>query len=197
MLQRAQIFLFDAGKTILMISLVLWVLSYFGPGSNMATAKTTYEQALQQPQADSALIEKKYAQQKLEGSYMGIMGKAIEPAIKPIGYDWKIGISLLTSFAAREVFVGTMATLYSVDGEEDTASLKDKMNAATFKDGSKVYTLATGISLLIFYAIALQCMSTFATVKRELKSWQWATVQLVGFTALAYVLAFVVYRIFL
>ncbi len=195
MLQRAQIFLFDAGKTILMISLLLWVLSYFGPSNNMATAKTNFEHALQQPSADTTAIEKQFAQQKLEGSYMGIMGKTIEPIIKPIGYDWKIGISLLTSFAAREVFVGTMATLYSVDGDdEDTASLKEKMTAATFSDGSKVYTLATGISLLVFYAIALQCMSTFATVKRELKSWKWATAQLVIFTVLAYVLAFIAYQ---
>ncbi len=132
----------------------------------MHRAHTQYEQQLAQPHADTTLVEEQYSTAKLENSYAGIMGKAIEPVIRPLGYDWKIGIALITSFAAREVFVGTMATLYSVedDGEENLA-LQEKMQRATFSDGSKVFTLATGVSLMLFYVFAMQCMSTLAIVK--------------------------------
>ena len=122
------------------------------------------------------------------------MGKAIEPVIEPLGYDWKIGIALITSFAAREVFVGTMATLYSVEGgEEDEQTLRKKMNAAVKADGTKVYSLATGVSLMIFYLLAMQCMSTLAVVKRETQSWKWPIVQLLYMTGLAYVLSMAAY----
>ena len=134
----------------------------------------------------------------LQNSFAGILGKSIEPVIAPLGYDWKIGIALVTSFAAREVFVGTMATLYSVgeDADENNATLRQKMNAAVRADGTKVYTMATGLSLLVFYVLAMQCMSTIAVVKRETKSWKWPIIQLVYMTVLAYVSSWLVYIMF-
>ncbi len=125
------------------------------------------------------------------------MGKAIEPVITPLGYDWKIGIALITSFAAREVFVGTMATLYSV-GNEDEGSLllKEKMKAAVKPDGTPVFNLASGLSLMIFYVFAMQCMSTLAVVKRETKSWKWPIIQLIYMTGLAYLMSWIVYQLF-
>ncbi|MEP6713009.1 MAG: nucleoside recognition domain-containing protein, partial [Ferruginibacter sp.] len=130
--------------------------------------------------------------------FAGTLGKAIEPAIRPLGYDWKIGIALITSFAAREVFVGTMATLYSVGDDDDSNSstLRQKMRAAVKEDGSKVYTLATGLSLLIFYVIAMQCMSTLAIVKRETRSWKWPIIQFSYMTVLAYAMSLLVYYLF-
>jgi ferrous iron transport protein B len=134
----------------------------------------------------------------LQNSYAGTLGKAIEPAIRPLGYDWKIGIALITSFAAREVFVGTMATLYSV-GDDDSANnttLRQKMSMAVRPDGTKVYNLATGLSLLIFYVLAMQCMSTLAIVKRETRSWKWPVIQFVYMTALAYFMSWLAYILF-
>ncbi|HEV2832991.1 MAG TPA: nucleoside recognition domain-containing protein, partial [Hanamia sp.] len=121
-----------------------------------------------------------------------------EPVIKPLGYDWKIGIALITSFAAREVFVGTMATLYSVgdDADENNATLREKMTAATWPNGDKVYTVAAGLSLLVFYALAMQCMSTLAIVKRETKSWKWPIIMLAYMTGLAYIMSFITFQIF-
>ncbi len=196
MVEKARIFVVQAGKIIFMISIVLWFLSSFGPGERMAGVHAQYEQELAQPHADTTLITEQYGSAKLENSYAGIMGKAIEPAIRPLGYDWKIGIALITSFAAREVFVGTMATLYSVedDGEENLALL-EKMDKATFSDGSKVFTLATGVSLMLFYVFAMQCMSTLAIVKRETNSWKWPMIQLVYMTVLAYVVSFIAYQL--
>ena len=115
--------------------------------------------------------------------------------IAPLGYDWKIGIALITSFAAREVFVGTMATLYSVDNEEDVSTLREKMQAATWPDGTKVYTLAAGVSLMLFYLLAMQCMSTLAVVKKETGSWKWPIIQLIYMTGLAYLLSFAAYQL--
>ena len=134
----------------------------------------------------------------LENSYAGILGRAIEPVIQPLGYDWKIGIALITSFAAREVFVGTMATLYSVgdDDSEESLLLREKMQQAKHPDGSKVYTLAAGLSLMIFYVFAMQCMSTLAIVKRETGSWKWPLIQLVYMTGLAYLMSLIVYQVF-
>ena len=133
----------------------------------------------------------------LQNSYAGIMGKAIEPVIRRLGYDWKIGIALITSFAAREVFVGTMATLYSVgeDADENSMLLRDKMQQAKKADGTKVYTLASGVSLMIFYVFAMQCMSTLAIVKRETRSWKWPLIQLGYMTALAYIMSFIAYQL--
>ena len=198
MVEKAKVFVYDAGKVIMVISLLLWLLSTFGPPQKMKDVTTQYESLVQNnpSQVDELNKEKKTA--LLENSYAGILGKVIEPVIRPLGYDWKIGIALITSFAAREVFVGTMATLYSVgeDRDEDNTTLRQKMNSAKRPDGSKVYNLATGLSLLIFYVLAMQCMSTLAVVKRETRSWKWPAIQLVYMTGLAYVMSLAVYNIF-
>lgn len=197
MISKARIFVFDAGKIIMIISLLLWGLSSFGPGNSMQNITRKYETLKAAPGANIDILQKEYQTAKLEGSYAGILGKTIEPVIAPLGYDWKIGIALITSFAAREVFVGTMATLYSV-GDEDEGSLllKEKMKAAKRRDGSPVFNLATGLSLLIFYVFAMQCMSTLAVVKRETRSWKWPVIQLIYMTGLAYLMSWLVYQIF-
>jgi ferrous iron transport protein B len=194
MLEKAKIFIYDAGKVILIISLILWALSNFGPGNTIPQLKAQMEAELQLHPENEATITRNFANAKLENSYAGNLGKFIEPAIRPLGFDWKIGIALITSFAAREVFVGTMATLYSVGEEEDTR-LRAKLEAATFKDGSKVYSLATGLSLMVFYLLAMQCMSTLAVVKRETKTWKWPLVQLAYMTVLAYSMSWLVYTL--
>ena len=178
MRSKAKIFVIDAGKVIMIISLILWALSSFGPGNKMHEGNTKVWQQLAAPTADTLQLQKEYANAKLENSYVGIIGKSIEPVIQPLGYDWKIGIAIVTSFAAREVFVGTMATLYSVGDEKNKGPLKEKMKAAVRPDGSPVYSLATGLSLMIFYVFAMQCMSTLAVVKRETRSWKWPLIQL-------------------
>jgi ferrous iron transport protein B len=197
MVSKARIFVMDAGKVIMIISLVLWALCSFGPGNRIQKITTQYERSLAMPGADSLLLKKDYKTAKLENSYAGILGKAIEPAIQPLGYDWKIGIALITSFAAREVFVGTMATIYSVgDTDEGSLLLKEKMKAAVKPDGKPVFNLASGLSLMIFYVFAMQCMSTLAVVRRETKSWKWPLIQLLYMTGLAYVMSFIAYQLF-
>ena len=197
MVEKAKIFVFEAGKVIMVISLILWVLSSYGPKDRMQNVTVKYEQLQQQRPADSLLLNKQYKTELLENSYAGIVGKSIEPAIKPLGYDWKIGIALVTSFAAREVFVGTMATLYSVgdDADENNSTLRQKMNAAVRSDGSKVYTFATGISLMIFYLLAMQCMSTLAIIKRETRGWKWPVISFAYMTGLAYIMSLVAYQL--
>ena len=156
-----------------------------------------YEQLKTQPGANQVQLNKEFSTAKLESSYAGILGKTIEPVITPLGYDWKIGIALITSFAAREVFVGTMATLYSVgDDDADGLVLKEKMKAAKRPDGTPVFNLASGLSLMIFYVFAMQCMSTLVIVKKETKSWKWPIIQLIYMTGLAYVMSWIVYQIF-
>jgi ferrous iron transport protein B len=197
MINKAKIFVFDAGKVIMIISLILWALSSFGPGDRMKNVTQQYEQLKQQPNANTEELDRELGTAKLENSYAGILGKSIEPAIAPLGYDWKIGIALITSFAAREVFVGTMATLYSVgDQDKNDLRLRDKMKAAKKEDGTPVYTLASGLSLMIFYVFAMQCMSTLAVVKRETKTWKWPIIQLIYMTGLAYVFSLIVFQIF-
>lgn len=194
MLNKARIFVFDAGKVIMIISLVLWALSSFGPAERMQAVEDRYAAIKERVPKITEQDEREYHSAKLEASYAGLLGKSIEPAIAPLGFDWKIGISLITSFAAREVFVGTMATLYSV-GEDESSSqaLKDKMRNARRPDGSIVFSLATGVSLLIFYALAMQCMSTLAVVRRETKSWKWPMIQLLYMTGLAWIMSWVAY----
>ena len=199
MIEKAKIFVFDAGKIIMMISLLLWALSTFGPKEKMARVTAKYEQMIKDNPQQAAELNKQRKTELLQSSFAGTLGKAIEPAIRPLGYDWKIGIALITSFAAREVFVGTMATLYSVgeDASENNTTLRQKMETAVRADGTKVYNLATGLSLLIFYVLAMQCMSTLAIVKRETRSWKWPIIQLVYMTGLAYLMSWVAYRIFI
>ena len=197
MINKAKIFVFDAGKVIMIISLILWAMSSFGPANRMTDVRQQYEQLKQQPKANAEQLDKEFATARLENSFAGILGKSIEPVIAPLGYDWKIGIALITSFAAREVFVGTMATLYSVgDQDENDLRLRDKMKAAKKEDGTPVYTLASGLSLMIFYVFAMQCMSTLAVVKRETKTWKWPIIQLIYMTGLAYVMSLIVFQIF-
>ena len=198
MIEKAKIFVFQAGKVIMIISLLLWGLSSFGPPGKMHKVSEEFEKLISATPAKSAELNKMKNAALLQASYAGTMGKAIEPAIAPLGFDWKIGIALVTSFAAREVFVGTMATLYSVgeDDEGNNAPLREKMRAAVREDGSKVYTLATGLSLLVFYVLAMQCMSTVAVVKRETKTWKWPIIQVVYMTGLAYLMSLLVYNLF-
>jgi len=179
--EKSKSFVWGAGRIILAIAVILWVLGSYGPTSF---------------QSMSADTEEVIPQTSLESSFIGILGKQIEPAIEPLGYDWKIGISLITSFAAREVFVGTMATIYSIDEADTDTSLLSRMNQEINpKTGEKRYGLATGISLMIFYAFAMQCMSTLAITKRETKSWKWPLVQFGYMTALAYVSSLIAYQL--
>ena len=197
MVNKAKIFVVDAGKVIIVISLILWALSSYGPGARMQGVRDNYaRQALQNP-ARAADLNKEKQAALLENSYAGILGKAVEPVIHPLGYDWKIGIALITSFAAREVFVGTMATLYSVEGgkDADPQTLQQRLRAARRNDGTPVYTLATGISLMVFYVLAMQCMSTLAVVRRETRSWKWPIIQLVYMTGLAWIVSLLVYQL--
>lgn len=196
MVEKAKIFVTDAGKVILVISMILWALSSFGPPKQMKALGEKYATLHQLQPTKEAELNRAYATEKLEHSFAGIMGHAIEPVIRPLGYDWKIGIALITSFAAREVFVGTMATLYSVGESTNTdASLRDKMRAARRVDGTPTYSLATGVSLLIFYVFAMQCMSTLAVVRRETRSWKYPLIQFVYMSSIAYLFAFIAYRL--
>lgn len=194
MIQKATIFVRDAGKVIIIISLLLWFLSTYGPGDRIKNIQANYQKQLEIHPDQQKIIDKQFQTDKLENSYAGWIGKKIEPAIAPLGFDWKIGIALITSFAAREVFVGTMATLYSV-GDTDNSSLKEKMKSAVRPDGSPVYNLAAALSLLVFYVLAMQCMSTLAVVKRETQSWKWPTFQFFMMTGLAYGMSWLVYLI--
>jgi ferrous iron transport protein B len=196
MLEKARIFVTDAGKVIIVISLLLWALSSYGPSQKMQAVDAKYAAAQAAHPEQQEVLDRDKATEKLEASYAGHLGHAIEPAIRPLGFDWKIGIALITSFAAREVFVGTMATLYSVGGDAaEDAPLREKMRAARKDDGTPVYTLATGLSLLIFYVFAMQCMSTMAIVKRETRSWKWPGIQFAYMLAMAWVGAWVAYVI--
>ncbi|MCA6439327.1 MAG: ferrous iron transport protein B [Sediminibacterium sp.] len=195
MIEKARIFVTDAGKVIMVISLLLWFLSSYGPGNKMEKTKTKYAALIAAQPTKTDSLQKQFLSEKLQYSYAGILGKTIEPVIKPLGYDWKIGIALITSFAAREVFVGTMATLYSVE-ESDDSSLRAKLNAAVHENGKKVYTLPAALSLMIFYALAMQCMSTLAIVKRETKSWKWPVFQFIYMTSLAYGMSLLIYQLF-
>jgi ferrous iron transport protein B len=193
---KVKLFVFDAGKIILAISVILWALASFGPGDTMETAAAKIEQPQTTDETALMAYDDAVASAKLEHSYMGMLGKGIEPVIRPLGYDWKMGISLLTSFAAREVFVGSLATIYSVHQEDDDPKpLIDRLRQEKYPDGRPVYSLASGVSLLVFYAFAMQCMATLAVVKRETKSWKWPLIQLGYMGFLAYLGAFITYQI--
>lgn len=205
--EKVSAFIVGAGKIILYVSIALWGLSRFGPGDDMQQAVVRAETDAKTQQLDQEASHDLVAQRQLEASYAGQMGKWIEPVIRPLGYDWKIGIALLTSFAAREVFTGTLAVLYNMGSAEgdindraenaSKATLRAKMRSETFSDtGKPVYTLGTALSLLVFYALAMQCMSTMAVVARETGSWKWAIYQFIFMSGLAYLCAWLVYQIF-
>ncbi len=194
-LEKTKAFVFGAGKIILAISIVLWFLASYGPGENFNNAESIVTEQYASENLTDENLQQKIASHKLEHSFIGITGRAIEPAIRPLGYDWKIGIAIVSSFAAREVFVGTLATIYSVEND-DVDTITNRMAKETNPiTGGPLFTLASGISLLLFYAFAMQCMSTLAIVKRETNSWKWPIYQLVIMTAFAYIVALIAFQV--
>jgi len=192
--EKTKAFVFGAGKIILAISIILWFLASNGPGKNFSDAESIVAQQsngkLSKTEFDNAV-----ASQKLENSYIGLMGKTIEPVISPLGYDWKIGIAVISSFAAREVFVGTLATIYSVGDSDNEDTIKNKMQSEVNpQTGKAIFNFASGISLLLFYAFAMQCASTLAITKKETNTWKWPAVQLVFMSGLAYIVALIAYQ---
>lgn len=198
MYNKSKTFVMEAGKVILAISVILWVLASYGPPSRMDEIRMSGEAKLAtatNPEQEEQ-IQAETSSLLLENSFIGIMGRGIEPVIRPLGYDWKIGIALIASFAAREVFVSTIATIYSIGGDpEDDLTIRQKLNQQIRPNGDKVYNIATAFSLMVFYAFAMQCMSTVAVVYRETKSWKWPLIQTAYMTGLAYLSAFIVYQI--
>ena len=194
---KSKTFVFEAGKIILAISIILWVLASYGPGDNFNKAEQFVSVEYPKLNKSSSEFDDLVSAHKLEHSYAGVLGKSIEPVIRPLGYDWKIGIALITSFAAREVFVGTIATIYSVGSDaEDESTIKDKLRAEINPyTGQPMYSIALGVSLMLFYAFAMQCMSTLAVVYRETKSWKWPVLQLVYMSAVAYIFALISYQL--
>ena len=191
--EKTRSFVVEAGKIILAISILLWFMASFGPGKNFSNAEQIVSQQSVNQTLDEIELKNKIVSFRLENSYIGILGKTIEPIILPLGYDWKIGIALISSFAAREVFVGTLATIYSI-GSEDQETIKTKMAGEIRKDGTSLFNLATGISLMLFYAFAMQCMSTLAIVRKETNSWKWPIIQLISMTIIAYFVSLIVYQ---
>ena len=186
--EKVKVFLIDAGKIIVAISIILWGLSSYGPSDTFQKIEEKYQYA------EDAEVQ--IASEKLEASYAGIIGKSIEPVIRPLGFDWRIGISLITSFAAREVFVGTMSTIYSVGDADNTKSIREKlMSHKNPKTGEAFFTPAVALSLMLFYAFAMQCMSTLAIVFRETNSWKWPVIQFIYMSLLAYLASFAAYQI--
>ncbi len=193
-LEKTKSFVFGAGKIILAISIVLWFLASHGPGDEFNNAESIVKAQYETEQLSQEDLQQKIASHKLEHSFIGITGRSIEPAIRPLGYDWKIGIAIVSSFAAREVFVGTLATIYSV-GNDDEATIKNRMAAEVNPIlGGPLFTFASGISLLLFYAFAMQCMSTLAIVKKETNSWKWPVLQLVIMSSFAYIVALLAFQ---
>jgi len=196
MYDRSKAFVFQAGKVIIAVSVILWVLASYGPGDRFERIDQKYKQPQYTQHLSADDLHHAIASEKLESSYAGVLGHVIEPVIKPLGFDWKIGIALITSFAAREVFVGTMATIYSVNGDaEKMESVQQKMHTAKNPDGSPVFTFAVAFSLMMFYAFAMQCASTVAVVYRETKNWRWPAAQFAYMTVLAYLASFITYHL--
>jgi len=195
MYERSKAFVFQAGRVIIAVSVILWVLASYGPGDRFAKIDKQFSQAQYTQHMTADSLSRTIASAKLESSYAGVLGHTIEPVIRPLGFDWKIGIALITSFAAREVFVGTMATIYSVNGDaEKMQSVYEKMHQAKNPEtGQPVFTLAVAFSLMMFYAFAMQCASTVAIVYRETKNWRWPAIQFAYMTVLAYAAAFIAY----
>lgn len=194
---KVKTFVTEAGKIILAVSIVLWFLASYGPADDIQLIEQKYEQRIAAQPELAEDLSRQLSSEKLEASYAGHLGKFIEPVIRPIGYDWKIGIALITSFAAREVFVGTIATIYSVESDgENLETVKEKLASAKNQNtGEPTFTLAVSLSLMIFYAFAMQCMSTLAVVYRETKSWKWPMIQFAFMTVLAYLSALSVYQL--
>ena len=198
-IDRVKVFLFDAGKVIIAISIILWFLASHAPGNRFEQIEKKYSEYfdIEKHEIDYKKFNADKASEKLEASYAGILGKFIEPVIRPLGFDWKVGIALVTSFAAREVFVGTMATIYSVGDNSNSLSIREKMHAEINPEtGKPRYTFAVGFALMLFYAFAMQCMSTLAVVYRETKSLKWPVLQFIYMGILAYAASFIAYHLF-
>ncbi|QBN19367.1 ferrous iron transport protein B [Flavobacterium nackdongense] len=194
--EKTKAFVFGAGKIILAISIILWFLASNGPTEQFRNAETIITSNEENKTLSSVEMENKVAAYKLENSYIGLMGKTLEPMISPLGYDWKIGVAIISSFAAREVFVGTLATIYSVGDSENEATIKSKMAAEVNPEtGVKIFNFASGISLLLFYAFAMQCISTLAVTKKETNSWKWPLGQLIFMSTFAYLVALIAYQV--
>ncbi|MCA8832211.1 ferrous iron transport protein B [Hymenobacter sp. BT728] len=193
--EKVKAFVFQAGKVILAISILLWVLATYGPAGRIERAEATARTEAIRQGLNPQQTEARVASERLENSYAGVFGHVLEPAIRPLGFDWKIGISLLTSFAAREVFVGTMSTIYSVGQDADQQTVQQKLAAEKDLNGQPFFTPARAFSLLVFYVFAMQCMSTLAATYRETKGWKWPVLQLLYMTGLAYVSSLLVYQL--
>jgi len=195
-LEKIKIFVFDAGKIILAISIVLWFMASYGPSDQIEKSSESLMISKQYQEASTEDQQSLKSSVMLEHSYIGHLGKFIEPVIEPLGYDWKMGISLITSFAAREVFVGSLSTIYAVHDERDEKQqLRETMKKEKRKDGTPTYTFASGISLMVFYVFAMQCMSTVAVVKRETQSWKWPIIQIAFMGVMAYAFSFLSFLI--
>lgn len=196
-LEKTKAFVYGAGKIILALSIIIWFMGSHGPGEEFSNAEEIVTSQPQNTNLPEEQLQDKIAAYQLENSYIGIVGKTIEPIIRPLGYDWKIGIAIVGSFAAREVFVGTLATIYNIgSGGDDEATIKERMDAEVNPvTGKKVFNFATGISLLLFYAFAMQCISTLAITKKETNSWKWPLIQLFGMSTFAYVVSLIAYQL--
>jgi len=195
-LEKIKIFVFDAGKIILAISIILWFMASYGPGNEIEKSSQELIKSEAYKASNSEDQQSLKSSVMLEHSYIGHLGKFIEPVIEPLGYDWKIGISLISSFAAREVFVGSLSTIYAVhDEREEKQNLRETMKNEKRADGTPTYSIASGISLMVFYVFAMQCMSTLAVVKRETQSWKWPIIQLTFMGVLAYSLSYLSFLI--
>ena len=192
--EKTRTFISEAGKIILAISILLWFMASFGPGQNFSNADSIIIEKFSNKPITDIELDREISTYRLENSYIGLLGKSIEPLITPLGYDWKIGIALISSFAAREVFIGTLATIYSV-GSDDQETIKNRIAGELKRDGTKLFNLATGISLMLFYAFAMQCMSTLAIVKKETNSWKWPIIQLLSMTVIAYLAALISFQL--
>src|SRR5690606_13092840 len=193
--EKTKAFVLGAGKIIMAISIILWVLASYGPGEEFNNAEDIVSSQAEAGEISNEDLEEEIASYKLKHSYIGIAGRAIEPAVTPLGYDWKIGIAIISSFAAREVFVGTLATIYSV-GSDEEETIKNRMAGETNPVlGGPLFTFASGISLLLFYAFAMQCMSTLAVVKKETNTWKWPILQLIIMSAFAYLVALIAFQV--
>ncbi|WP_078063200.1 ferrous iron transport protein B [Solirubrum puertoriconensis] len=193
--EKVKAFVFQAGKIIVAISVLLWVLASYGPGDSLVKAEQQARSEAAQKQLTPEQTDNLIAAHKLENSYAGVFGRTIEPAVRPLGFDWKVSIALLTSFAAREVFVGTISTIYSVGQDADMSTVQEKLRAEKDEFGQPFFTPARAASLLVFYVFAMQCVSTLATTYRETKGWTWPLLQLGYMSGLAYVMSLLVYQL--
>ncbi|MCB0426651.1 MAG: ferrous iron transport protein B [Mangrovimonas sp.] len=193
--EKTKSFVLGAGKIILAISIILWFLASYGPNESFSDAERIVTEQYLNTDISADELQHKIASHKLENSFIGVAGRAIEPVISPLGYDWKIGIAILSSFAAREVFVGTLATIYSVGNDDEVTIIKRMEGEVNPVLGTPLFNFASGVSLLLFYAFAMQCMSTLAIVKRETNSWKWPMMQLVFMSGFAYLTALIAYQI--